>query len=93
MASESASSGASLEEKMVETLTSARGWRFRDLEEVLSLIVSHETPSTVDSIEAELMGMDLRDFGGKSLPDSSSLKKISHLQGPLLLQVLIFPFF
>ncbi|KAF3326973.1 Transmembrane protein 19 [Carex littledalei] len=78
---------ASLEEKIVETLTSSRGWRFRDLHEIRSLILSHDRPFTVDSIEADLMAMDLRDFGGKSLPDPSSLNKISNLQGPLVLQV------
>lgn len=89
----SASASASLEEeKIVETLTTSRGWRFHHLHDIRSLILSHHPPSTststVDSIEAQLMGMDLRDFGGKSLPDPSSLKKISHLQGPLVLQVL-----
>ncbi|XXG69147.1 hypothetical protein AAC387_Pa06g2085 [Persea americana] len=31
--------------------------------------------------------MDLRDIGGKSLPDPSSLKKSSHLQGSKILQL------
>lgn len=49
---------------------------------------SSSSSMAVDSIESELLNMDLRSFGGKSLPDPSSLKKSSHIQGPLILQVL-----
>ncbi|XP_039117361.1 uncharacterized protein LOC120253131 [Dioscorea cayenensis subsp. rotundata] len=73
-------------EAIHETLTS-KGWRFRDSDEVLSLIPCKPSPVSVDSVESELLNMDLRSFGGKSLPDPSSLKKSSHLQGPKVLQV------
>ncbi|KAJ3694170.1 hypothetical protein LUZ60_009650 [Juncus effusus] len=80
-----------LEEKMIETLTSSHGWRFRDPDSIRSLISSLSPPpsssQSVRSIESELINMDLRDFGAKSLPDPSSLKKSPHIQGPLILQV------
>ncbi|XP_038986403.1 recQ-mediated genome instability protein 1 [Phoenix dactylifera] len=81
-------------EGVLEALTS-RGWRFRDLdEEVRALIRSYEASSSssssllaVEMVESELLNMDLRSFGGKSIPDASSLKKFSHLRGPIVLQV------
>ncbi|KAM0932625.1 putative RecQ mediated genome instability protein [Dioscorea sansibarensis] len=73
-------------EAILETLTS-KGWRFEDSDELLSLIPCKPSPVSVDSVEYELLNMDLRSFGGESLPDPSSLKKSSHLQGPKVLQV------
>lgn len=84
---QSASERAPMAEAILETLTS-KGWRFRDSDEVLSLIPCKPSPVSVDSVESELLNMDLRSFGGKSLPDPSSLKKSSHLQGPKVLQVI-----
>nr|XP_029121244.1 uncharacterized protein LOC105047874 isoform X2 [Elaeis guineensis] len=81
-------------EGVLEALTS-RGWRFGDLDgEMRALIRSYEASSSssssssaVEMIESELLNMDLRSFGGKSIPDAFSLKKSSHLRGPIVLQV------
>lgn len=81
-------------EGVLEALTS-RGWRFRDLDgEIRALIRSYDASSSsssslsaVEMIESELLNMDLRSFGGKSILDASSLKKSSHLRGPVVLQV------
>nr|GMC92225.1 tudor domain-containing protein 3 [Ipomoea batatas] len=50
-------------------------------------VFAQASSPTIDSIESELINLDLRSIGGKSLPDSSSLRKISHLRGPLVLQI------
>lgn len=84
------SSSSSSSQYLLETLTT-RGWCFRDVNEVNSLIAGQSSSSsyTVDSIESELVNMDLRSIGGKSLPDFSTLRKASHFQGPKILQVII----
>eukprot|EP00268_Persea_americana_P035725 TRINITY_DN3521_c0_g1_i1.p1 TRINITY_DN3521_c0_g1~~TRINITY_DN3521_c0_g1_i1.p1 ORF type:complete len:436 (+),score=110.10 TRINITY_DN3521_c0_g1_i1:166-1473(+) len=69
-----------------------RGWCFKDAEAIHTLIQSklpagESEMCSLDSIQSELLNMDLRDIGGKSLPDPSSLKKSSHLQGPKILQL------
>ncbi|PKU86231.1 hypothetical protein MA16_Dca002062 [Dendrobium catenatum] len=38
------------------------------------------------SIESELLNMDLRFFGGKSLPEHSAAKKSLYIHGPKVLQ-------
>ncbi|KAK6156486.1 hypothetical protein DH2020_010734 [Rehmannia glutinosa] len=69
----------------------ARGWRFRDMDRIRGLITAQLSISaslcTVDSVESELLDMDLRSIGGKCLPEPSLLFKTSHLQGPIVLQV------
>ncbi|RZR88229.1 hypothetical protein BHM03_00015757 [Ensete ventricosum] len=75
---------ASGEAAVLAALTS-RGWRIKEHdEEIRDLIRSRET---AEAVESELLNMDLRSFGGKSLPDPTSLKKLTHLQGPKILQV------
>ncbi|CAL9767423.1 unnamed protein product [Musa acuminata subsp. burmannicoides] len=77
-------SGESSEAAVLAALTS-RGWRIKeDDEEIRDLIRSRET---AEAVASELLNMDLRSFGGKSLPDPTSLKKLAHLQGPKILQV------
>ncbi|MCE3049892.1 hypothetical protein HAX54_046073, partial [Datura stramonium] len=86
------SSSSSSSENLLQNLNT-RGWCFRDVNLVNSLIESQlPSPYTVDSIESELLNMDLRSIGGKSLPDFSLLRKSTHLQGPKVLQVIIFFF-
>uniref|UniRef100_A0A7N0U4S2 RecQ mediated genome instability protein 1 OB-fold domain-containing protein n=1 Tax=Kalanchoe fedtschenkoi TaxID=63787 RepID=A0A7N0U4S2_KALFE len=66
----------------------ARGWCIGNVERVKALIAIEGDPAfTVDSVEFELLNMDLRSFGGRSLPDQTLLRKSSHLQGPKILQV------
>ncbi|XP_043699331.1 tudor domain-containing protein 3 [Telopea speciosissima] len=77
-------------EAVLETLIH-RGWCFRDLEDIKFLIQLNVATCSgldyADSVESELLNMDLMSFGGKSLPDSSVIKKSSHLQGPKVLQI------
>lgn len=76
-------------ENLLQTLNT-RGWCLRDINLVNSLIAAQLPSSyTVSSIESELLNMDLRSVGGKSLPDFSLLRKSSHIQGPKVLQVII----
>ncbi|XXG82929.1 hypothetical protein AAC387_Pa10g0801 [Persea americana] len=69
-----------------------RGWCFKEPEaihtHIQSKIPARESEmGSLDSIQSELLNMDLRDIGGKSLLDPSSLKKSSHLQGHKILQL------
>ncbi|GFQ05556.1 tudor domain-containing protein 3 [Phtheirospermum japonicum] len=82
-ASPSSSSSNSL---LLQALIS-RGWRFKDLGQIGGLITAQQSVCTVDSIESELLNMDLRSIGGKCLPEPSILCRTSHLQGPIVLQV------
>nr|GMC93907.1 tudor domain-containing protein 3 [Ipomoea batatas]GME10245.1 tudor domain-containing protein 3 [Ipomoea batatas] len=88
---ETSSSTSDTVETVLRTLIT-RGWSFRDIDQVKLLLSAQASSPTIDSIESELINLDLRSIGGKSLPDSSSLRKISHLRGPLVLQVLHFSF-
>lgn len=79
-------------EAVIETLRT-RGWCFGDIQQLRALIVIHsaladdrETSTVVDSLEPDLLNMDLRSIGGKSLPDS--VRKLSHIQGPKVLQAI-----
>lgn len=87
---EASSSSLAASEGLIRTLIS-RGWCLGDLEKVKALIVVqwalHGEACTVDSVESELANMDLREIGGKSLPDPSVLRKSSHVQGPKVLQI------
>ena len=87
---ESATSAST--EAVVETLRT-RGWCFGDSNQVKALIVIHtalsddvDTCSIADSVEPELLNMDLRSIGGKSLPDPT-IRKSSLILGPKVLQV------
>ncbi|XP_022145032.1 tudor domain-containing protein 3 [Momordica charantia] len=76
---------------VLETLR-ARGWSFGDLDEVRGVIMissalADDPSSVVDSVELELLNMDLRSFGGKSLPEPSLLRKSSRILGPIVLQI------
>lgn len=71
-------------ETIFETLIK-KGWSFRDPVEIKTLIRSN---NSLESVESELLNMDLRSIGAKSIPDSTSLKKSSHLVGPKILQVI-----
>ncbi|KAF3779569.1 Tudor domain-containing protein 3 [Nymphaea thermarum] len=73
---------------ILRSLTSA-GWCFRDVDETIDALTALGTTTAVvgeKTMEAELLNMDLREIGGRSLPDPSLLKKSSHLQGPKVLQ-------
>lgn len=69
-----------------------RGWFFNDLTQIRPIIAIHSAihgdSFTIESLESELCNLDLRSIGGKSLPDSSILRKASQfLQPPKVLQV------
>ncbi|XWS17203.1 hypothetical protein CRYUN_Cryun33cG0048300 [Craigia yunnanensis] len=87
---ESASSAST--EAVVETLRT-RGWCFGDSNQVKVLIVIHtalcddvDTCSIADSVESELVNLDLRSIGDKSLPEPNN-RKSSHILGPKVLQI------
>ncbi|XP_011084097.1 uncharacterized protein LOC105166443 isoform X2 [Sesamum indicum] len=86
----SSSSSSSSEDLLLRALID-RGWHFKDMDRIRGLIKDQlALPNyvcTVDSIESELLNMDLRSIGGKCLPEPSMLRKTSHLQGPMVLQV------
>ncbi|KAI7732646.1 LOW QUALITY PROTEIN: hypothetical protein M8C21_023201, partial [Ambrosia artemisiifolia] len=86
MASSSTSTSTS-SEPLIETLTNS-GWCFKDIHQIKTLIeTKFSTVSpTIRSIESELCNIDLRSIGAKSLPDPSTLRKSTHLQGPKVLQ-------
>ncbi|VFQ61153.1 unnamed protein product [Cuscuta campestris] len=82
---ETCSSPATLE-AVLPTLAS-RGWCFNDIDQVKSLISAESCSVTIDSVESELIKLDFRSIGGKTLPDPSSIRRVSHLQGPKVLQI------
>ncbi|XP_058184003.1 uncharacterized protein LOC131301634 [Rhododendron vialii] len=90
LAASSSSSSSAASEALIQTLIS-RGWCFGDVEQVKAIIVVqsalHGGSCTADFVESELVNMDLRSLGGKSLPDGSLLLKSSYLQGPKVLQL------
>ncbi|KDP32331.1 hypothetical protein JCGZ_13256 [Jatropha curcas] len=80
-------------EAVLESLRT-RGWCIGDIDQVKALVVIHtalsddgDTCSVADSIESELLNMDLKSIGAKSLPDSNLLRKTPYLQGPKVLQI------
>jgi tudor domain-containing protein 3 len=85
-------SASSAESRLLQSLAD-RGWRFRDPtdEAIQALLLASPAPSP-EAMEAELVDMDLRTFGGKSLPDrattAATAKRLSYLHGPIVLQVL-----
>jgi len=78
-----------------------RGWSLGGMDQLNALIIIHSAlsddgdPCTVaNAVESELLNMDLRSIGLKSLPDPNLLNKTSYLQGPKILQVIyLFPRF
>lgn len=87
------------EEFILESLISG-GWNFRSRDEALQLIkrVLILEPKderhiagrggSLDLVESELLSMDLRSFGGRTIPDVTTLKKSSYLCGPKVLQAI-----
>lgn len=76
---------------VLETLR-LRGWNFADSDEVKAVIMigsalADDPSSVVDSVESELINMDLRSIGGKSLSEPALLRKSSRILGPIVLQV------
>ncbi|KAL7097015.1 hypothetical protein ACP275_10G116300 [Erythranthe tilingii] len=83
-----ASAASASSESLILRALIDRGWRFRDTDRIRGLITDQlSITSAVDSIERELLNLDLRSIGGKCLPEPSLLRKTSHLQGPIVLQV------
>ena len=84
-------SASSAENRLLQSLAD-RGWRFRDPadEAIQALLLASPTPSP-EAVESELVDMDLRTFGGKSLPDrattAATAKRLSYVHGPIVLQV------
>ncbi|CAO2205380.1 unnamed protein product [Urochloa humidicola] len=84
-------SASSAENRLLQALAD-RGWRFRDPtdEAIQALLLASPTPS-LEAVESELVDMDLRTFGEKSLPDrattAATAKRLSYLHGPIVLQV------
>ncbi|CAO2174826.1 unnamed protein product [Urochloa humidicola] len=84
-------SASSAENRLLQALAD-RGWRFRDPtdEAIQALLLASPTPSP-EAVESELVDMDLRAFGGKSLPDrattAATSKRLSYLHGSIVLQV------
>lgn len=87
----SASASSAGNHRLLQSLAD-RGWRFRDPtdEAIQALLLASPTPSP-EAMESELVDMDLRSFGGKSLPDrattAATAKRLSYLHGPIVLQV------
>ncbi|XP_022732617.1 tudor domain-containing protein 3-like [Durio zibethinus] len=88
---EGSSTSASIQ--AVEETLRTRGWFFGNSDEVKALIVIHTALSDdvdscliADSVEPELINMDLRSIGGKSLPDPNP-RKSSYILGPKILQI------
>ncbi|KAJ0698489.1 putative RecQ mediated genome instability protein [Helianthus annuus] len=82
------SNPSSSSEPLIQTLTNS-GWCFQHIHQIKTLIETKfsEASTTIRSIESELCNMDLRAIGGKSLPDSSTLRKSTHIQGPKVCSV------
>ncbi|CAN8244150.1 unnamed protein product [Cochlearia groenlandica] len=92
----SSSSAAGHTHTVVVNALTSRGWCFKDVDYLKSLIseissliggVGDKTVAIVDSVEAELLNIDIKLIGGKSLPDTTELRRCSHLQGPKILQI------
>lgn len=90
----SSSAAGNTSTAVINSLTT-RGWCFKDADYLKPLVIqissviggTNQTGAIVDSVEAELLNMDIRLIGGKSLPDATELRRCSHLQGPKVLQV------
>uniref|UniRef100_A0A0E0BY07 Uncharacterized protein n=1 Tax=Oryza meridionalis TaxID=40149 RepID=A0A0E0BY07_9ORYZ len=86
------SSACPHQERLLQSL-SARGWCFRDPSNEIIQELLHASPSpSPEAVETGLVDVDLRLFGGKSLPDraaaaAASGRRLSYLHGPIVLQV------
>uniref|UniRef100_A0A0E0MS51 Uncharacterized protein n=1 Tax=Oryza rufipogon TaxID=4529 RepID=A0A0E0MS51_ORYRU len=85
------SSASPHQERLLQSL-SARGWCFRDPSNEIIQELLHASPSpSPEAVETELVDVDLRLFGGKSLPDRAAAaatgRRLSYLHGPIVLQV------
>uniref|UniRef100_A0A0E0FH35 RecQ mediated genome instability protein 1 OB-fold domain-containing protein n=1 Tax=Oryza nivara TaxID=4536 RepID=A0A0E0FH35_ORYNI len=85
------SSASPHQERFLQSL-SARGWCFRDPSNEIIQELLHASPSpSPEAVETELVDVDLRLFGGKSLPDRAAAaatgRRLSYLHGPIVLQV------
>lgn len=71
-----------------------RGWSFVSTEHIEAIVIVNSallddvenTSSAADAVESELLNMDLKSIGARSLPESATLRKSSHLHGPKVLQ-------
>lgn len=91
------SSASPHQERFLQSL-SARGWCFRDPSNEIIQELLHASPSpSPEAVETELVDVDLRLFGGKSLPDRAAAaatgRRLSYLHGPIVLQVPMTPLF
>ncbi|KAL6626859.1 hypothetical protein ACP70R_030585 [Stipagrostis hirtigluma subsp. patula] len=90
MAAAAGASASPEESRLLQSLAD-RGWRFRDPTDEAIQALLHASPSpSPEAVESELVNMDLRMFGGKSLPDraaAATAKRLAYLHGPLILQV------
>ncbi|KAF0916123.1 hypothetical protein E2562_000729 [Oryza meyeriana var. granulata] len=90
-AAETPGSLASPHDEMLLQSLSTRGWSFRDPNNEIIQELLHASPSpSPEAVEAELLDIDLRLFGGKSLPDRAAAatgRQLSYLHGPIALQV------
>lgn len=80
-----------MEEELLLSLQS-RGWYLKDVHIVEGLLQEVSTeklaPAGLEKmIESNLLEMDLKEVGGKCLPDAAALHRISRLQGPKVLQI------
>lgn len=80
-----------MEEELLLSLQS-RGWYLKDVNIVEGLLQEVSTeklaPAGLEKmIESNLLEMDLKEVGGKCLPDAAALHRISRLQGPKVLQI------
>uniref|UniRef100_A0A0E0JEU6 RecQ mediated genome instability protein 1 OB-fold domain-containing protein n=1 Tax=Oryza punctata TaxID=4537 RepID=A0A0E0JEU6_ORYPU len=85
------SSASPHNERFLQSL-SARGWCFCDPNNEIIQELLHASPSpSPEAVETELLDVDLRLFGGKSLPDRAAAatgRRLSYLHGPIVLQVI-----
>ncbi|GAV88718.1 DUF1767 domain-containing protein [Cephalotus follicularis] len=89
------SSTSTATEAVIETLKS-RGWCLGDIDQVKALVIIQsallddtDTFAVSDSVESELLNMDLRSIGAKSLPEPTGLrnKSTTSILGPIILQI------
>ncbi|CAH2072322.1 unnamed protein product [Thlaspi arvense] len=92
----SSSSAAGNTYSVVMNALTSRGWCLKDVDYLKAMVIeisssigggNNQTGAVVKSVEAELLNMDIRLIGGKSLPDPTELRRCSHLQGPKVLQI------
>ncbi|KAK4760347.1 hypothetical protein SAY87_005240 [Trapa incisa] len=90
----SPSSYSASSDAVVEALV-RRGWSFPDREHINATIAvksilfddTGDARSIADAVESDLLNMDLRSIGAKSLPEPAVLRKSTHLLGPKVLQI------